>query len=154
MKTMKTIAALAAIAIPLAACAPADDIKASDMTTTATSSTWTQPPADERMIQDPYDPPQQPSKTVEPLISEEIIAEIAMESTLADKGIDLGPGVAAEYAKIVCEGMEEGVDPMMIALLGQNGFPEYTVEEHAMMVGASVGSHCPELGYIIDQMGD
>lgn len=87
-------------------------------------------------------------------MSDSEISVAAMESSLLKEGINLPPGLAAEYADAVCTDLGNGVDPMNIAMTAHKYLPMYDIMDHAMMVGASVGSHCEEYGYIIDSMGE
>lgn len=135
---MKIILASAASLAVLAGCEGATDLgdaNASSRTSTASSTYEADGPAgwDREATSSP----------------EEI-----MESALLREGINLPPGLAADYADAVCTDLGDGVDPINIAYTAHKHLPMYDIMEHAMMVGASVGPFCPEYGYIIEQMGE
>lgn len=88
------------------------------------------------------------------LMEDEDTQASVMESVLLKEGINLPPGLAADYADAVCTDMADGVNPMNIAYTAHKHLPMYDIIEHAKMVGASVGTHCREYGYMIEQMGE
>ena len=71
-------------------------------------------------------------------------AEDVLEATLRSEGIDTPAGFAAQYADIVCTGFDDGLDLYDMVAIGHQEIPRYSVNEHAFMVGASVGTFCPE----------
>lgn len=77
-----------------------------------------------------------------------------LETVLLREGINLPPGLAADYADAVCTDLGDGVEPMNIAFTAHKHLPMYDIIEHAKMVGASAGTFCPEYGYMIEQMGE
>ena len=70
--------------------------------------------------------------------------EDVLEATLRSEGIDTPAGFAAQYADIVCTGFDDGLDLYDMVAIGHQEIPRYSVNEHAFMVGASVGTYCPE----------
>lgn len=88
------------------------------------------------------------------LMKDEDTQASVMESVLLKEGINLPPGLAADYADAVCTDLEDGVNPLNIAYTAHKHLPMYDIIEHAKMVGASVGTHCREYGYMIEQMGE
>lgn len=85
-----------------------------------------------------------------PSRSSETIVTLAMKNTLADEGIHLPESMYYEYAQVVCEGIADGVDPMDAAYIGADALPSWSLMDHVMMVGASIGALCPEQSYRID----
>ena len=70
--------------------------------------------------------------------------EDVLEATLRSEGIDTPAGFAAQYADIVCTGFDDGLDLYDMVAIGHQEIPRYSLNEHAFMVGASVGTYCPE----------
>ena len=70
--------------------------------------------------------------------------EDVLESTLRGEGIHTPAGFAAQYADIVCTGFDDGLDLYDIVAIGNTEIPRYSLNQHAFMVGASVGTYCPE----------
>lgn len=100
-------------------------------------------------------PPHPTTETMQtPAYEDDIDAKDIMEAALLREGINLPPGLAAEYADAVCTDLEDGFTPMGIAFTAHKHLPMYDIVQHGMMVGASVGSFCPEYGYLIEQMGE
>lgn len=130
---MKIILASAASLAVLAGCEGATDL--GDANTASRTSTSTSTPTTT------YEPPPMTPWTMSPQ-DEADLAEAAMESTLMDNGIYLPPGIAAEYADIVCRALDRGESPHSIASAGARNLYMYDLMEHALMVGAAVGSHC------------
>jgi|SRR5690625_1596009 len=83
---------------------------------------------------------------VEPPASQDVIVTEAMRMTLAEEGIVLPDGMYLEYARVACDGIGEGLDPLVVARIASAELPQWDVVEHAMIVGASVGALCPEFG--------
>lgn len=76
--------------------------------------------------------------------------ELVLSSVFADEGIFLPEGVALEYAQVVCGGLEDGLDLTEIVSIGSTYGPVSDLMDNAFMVGASVGTVCPEYSYILD----
>lgn len=145
---MKIALASAASLAVLAGCEGTTDLSDASTisrTSTAASTYETHEPE--------YVAPEKPELQTQGPMSDAEVSVAAMETTLLSQGINLPPGLAAEYADAVCTDIGNGVDPMNIAMTAHKHLPMYDIMEHAMMVGASVGSHCEEYGYIIDSMG-
>lgn len=145
-----SIAVSAAIALAvLSGCGPIEDAAASS-TSTTTSSTYTPPSSSATATPDAE--PEGMSPEAEQAIRQNpaFQAEV-MGNVLANEGIYMPEGMIGEYAQIICDGLREGMHPMMLHSVSMRNFPEWDTMDHAMMIGASVGSHCPELGYIIDE---
>ena len=79
-----------------------------------------------------------------PIGREPVSDEDVLEATLLSEGIHTPAGFAAQYADIVCTGFDDGLDLYDIVAIGHQEIPRYSVNEHAFMVGASVGTYCPE----------
>ena len=84
------------------------------------------------------------STNVAPAEREPVSDEDVLEATLLSEGIHTPAGFAAQYADIVCTGFDDGLDLYDIVAIGHQEIPRYSVNEHAFMVGASVGTFCPE----------
>lgn len=123
--------------------APKPQTKATPVST-ASSTTYTPSTT--------YSPPPPTRSEAEVRLDPEFQAEV-LRRVLVDEGIFLPEGFGPEYARIVCEGFLDEVNPMTVLRIAYNNFPEYTTGQHATMIGASVGSHCPEMSYIIEQAG-
>ena len=121
------VAVGAAFALTMSGCAidtstPADDSPVTDRV--LTSSTNVAPAA--------------------PIEREPVSDEDVLEATLRSEGIYTPAGFAAQYADIVCTGFDDGLDLYDLVAIGHQEIPRYSVNEHAFMVGASVGTFCPE----------
>lgn len=138
----KTITTLAASMIALTGCATGETVASPETNTSTSTSTTAAQPTEEYTYDD----------ALEAVQSEPALQEMVMERVLESEGLYLPPGMAADYAEIVCDGLRNGSDPMDIAAAGYRNFPEYDIMDHALLVGASVGSHCVDLSYIIEGM--
>lgn len=107
---------------------------------------------------EPYVPPY--TTTVEPaddtvapgsVLDDSTKAKI-MVKVLEPEGIFMSESFASDYAGITCQGLRDGQNPMTVARIAASEISRYDFMEHAMIVGAAVGSHCPELGYMIDEL--
>lgn len=67
-----------------------------------------------------------------------------VELMLESEGIDLPPGFVAEYAEEVCTGLRRGDSSQLLLLEQYSDAIEINIEEHAMIFGLVVGSHCPQ----------
>ena len=79
-----------------------------------------------------------------PAESAPVSLEDVLEATLLSEGIHTPAGFAAQYADIVCTGFDDGLDLYDMVAIGHQEIPRYSLNEHAFMVGASVGTYCPE----------
>ena len=79
-----------------------------------------------------------------PIERQPVLMEDVLEATLRSEGIDTPEGFAAQYADIVCTGFDDGLDLYDMVAIGHQEIPRYSVNDHAFMVGASVGTYCPE----------
>lgn len=71
--------------------------------------------------------------------------EAAMESALAGEGIEVPfDGFVERYADIVCTGFGDGLPFLTLVRIGVEEMPRFAADEHAFLVGASVGAFCPE----------
>lgn len=142
----KTITTLAASMIALTGCATGETVAPPETSTSTSTSTSTYTTAAQPTEEYTYD------DALEAVQNEPALQEEVMERVLESEGLYLPPGMAADYAEIVCDGLRDGADPMDIAAAGYRNFPEYDIMDHALLVGASVGSHCVDLSYIIEGM--
>ena len=88
-----------------------------------------------------------PSSTTTQVLSpaeQKMAAEQGMELALESEGIDLPSGFAAEYAEEVCTGLRRGDSSQLLLLEQYRDAIEIDIEEHAMIFGIAVGSHCPQ----------
>lgn len=85
---------------------------------------------------------------IEPVVPDNVVKEDQLDDILASvmepEGFYLEDGQYYQYAVLVCEGLNDGLAPMSIALIAEESFGRYSLEQHATMVGASVGGLCPE----------
>ena len=85
---------------------------------------------------------------IEPGVPDNVVKEDQLDDILASvmepEGFYLEDGQYYQYAVLVCEGLNDGLAPMTIALIAEESFGRYSLEQHAMMVWASVGGLCPE----------
>lgn len=77
------------------------------------------------------------------------VVDEVMRSVAADEGITMPAGMGGDYADIVCTGFEDGLAFPLIVQIAADALPDWTVEQHAFLVGASVGSACPEYAHTI-----
>lgn len=86
------------------------------------------------------------SSTVAPAkpMSGKDLTGMAISNVAADEGIQISPSMASDYADIVCEGLDDGLHPLIVASIGAEEIPRYSSEDHGFLVGASIGANCPE----------
>lgn len=118
-------------AIALAACSPAD-----------VEVDGTAVPASRR-IESSTPPPVEPAR-VDPYVTPVDVVDEVVRSVAADEGITVPAGTGSEYADIVCTAFEDGVPFLLIVSIAASELPEWTPEQHAYLVGASVGAACPQ----------
>lgn len=88
-----------------------------------------------------------PSSTTTRVLSpaeQKMAAAQGMELALESEGIDLPPGFASEYAEEVCTGLRRGDSSQLLLMQQYRDAIEIDIEEHAMIFGVVVGSHCPQ----------
>lgn len=85
---------------------------------------------------------------VEPVVEENPTGTV-ISTVAADEGISIAPGMAGEYAAIICEGFVDGLSLVTMVHIGASALPRFTEEQHAFLIGASVGTLCPEFSYRI-----
>ena len=119
--TMKYILAIAAPALLLLAACDGDLTQNSQATTehSVTSTTRQSMTEDERI-------------------------DMILQSVAADKGIHIPEGMAVEYADIVCTGFDDGLPFPLMVTIAADELDRWTLEQHAFLIGASVGAKCPE----------
>ena len=136
MKRALVLVPVAALA--LAACGPADvevDGTAVPASRHIESSTMVPPPVEPARI-DPY------VTTVD--VVDEVIREVA-----ADEGIILPAGMGSQYADIVCTGFDDGLSFPLVVTIAADELDHWTLEQHAFLIGASIGAKCPEFSYLV-----
>lgn len=130
------LAALAAGALPLAACSPsASTFEADPATSTASVSRVAEAE------------PLSTSQTIMPPAIEETIAERAYLETIEEAGIYLDRDEALLVGNVVCEFLDDGGDPYaLIAGLAMNPYdrpiPTVSNEDLPSVMGAAMGSLC------------
>ena len=135
---MRALFVLPVAALALAACGPADvevDGTAVPASRHIESSTVAPPPVEPARI-DPY------VTTVD--VVDEVIREVA-----ADEGIILPAGMGSQYADIVCTAFDDGLPFPLVVAIAADELDHWTPEQHAFLVGASVGASCPEWAGVI-----
>ena len=127
---MKRILAIAAPALLLLAACDGDLTQNSQTTTehTVTSTSTTRQAA----------PPAKPAMTEDERI------DMILQSVAADEGIYMPDGMAGEYADIVCAGFDDGLSFPLVVTIAADELDHWTLEQHAFLIGASVGAKCPE----------
>ena len=127
---MKRILAIAAPALLLLSACDGDLTQNSPATTehTVTSTSTTRQAA----------PPAKPAMTEDERI------DMVLQSVAADEGIHMPDGMAGEYADIICDGLDDGLSFTMLVRIGVDALPRWDAEQHAFLIGASVGAKCPE----------
>lgn len=136
MKRALVLLPLAAVA--LAACGPADvqvDGTAVPTTRHIESTTVAPPPVEPARI-DPYVTPVD--------VVDEVIREVA-----ADEGIILPAGMGSQYADIVCTGFDDGLSFPLVVTIAADELDHWTLEQHAFLIGASIGAKCPEFSSLV-----
>lgn len=126
-------------ALALAACGPADvevDGTAVPASRHIESSTVAPPPPVEPARIDPY---------VTPV---DVVDEV-VRSVAADEGIILPAGMGSQYADIVCTAFEDGLSFPLVVMIAADELDHWTPEQHAFLIGASVGASCPEWAGVI-----
>lgn len=96
----------------------------------------------------PVSPPVEPTK-VEPNVSTGDQVDIVMQAVAADEGIHMPDGMATEYADIICEGLDDGLSPQMLVRIAVNGIPTWDADQHAFLIGVSIGAKCPEYAHVV-----
>lgn len=75
--------------------------------------------------------------------SDEVVGA-AMGAVIESEGIPLPQSMHLEYARISCKAIGEGINPIAVASAAHDGMPQYSLMDHATLVGASVGAMCPQ----------
>lgn len=70
--------------------------------------------------------------------------EDKMDYVVDSENIDMPRHESSKYAAMVCEELRDGFTSQDIMIFRLSEMPEIDVMDHATLVGASVGSHCPE----------
>ena len=127
---MKRILAIAAPALLLLSACDGDLTQNSQTTTehavTSTSTT------------------RQAAPPAKPAMTEDERTDMILQSVAADEGIHMPDGMAGEYATIICDGLDDGLSLTMLVRIGVDALPRWDAEQHAFLIGASVGAKCPE----------
>lgn len=125
-------------AVVLAACGPADvqvDGTAAPTTMHIESTTVAPPPVKPARI-DPYVTPVD--------VVDEVIREVA-----ADEGIILPADMGSQYADIVCTAFDDGLSFPLVVTIAADELDHWTPEQHAFLIGASIGAKCPEYAHVV-----
>ena len=135
---MRALFVLPVAAIALAACSPADievDGTAVPASRHIESSTMVPPPVEPARI-DPY------------VTTVDVVDEV-VRSVAADEGIILPAGMGSQYADVVCTAFDDGLSFPVVVMIAADELDHWTPEQHAFLVGASVGASCPEWAGVI-----
>lgn len=140
-KTIKALVATAATALLVTGCATGTDIG----TASSTSSTASTAPESSEYLQDDTVVPSQSYTSSEDRLDE------AMRSVASSEGIYLPEGIGSAYAQDVCDLLDNGNDVFDVVLIAIRDLPELDLEmeDHAFLVGASIGGACPEYEYLV-----
>ena len=95
----------------------------------------------------PVAPAVEPSK-VEPYVPVDR-TDAVLQSVAASEGIDMPDGMASEYADIICEGLDDGLSPLALVRIAAAELTQWDDDQHAFLVGASIGAKCPEFSYLV-----
>ena len=138
-KTIKALVATAATALLVTGCATGTDIGSPTSTTASTA------PSTGEYLQDDEVVPSQPYTSSEDRLDE------VMRSVASSEGIYLPEGLGSAYAQDVCDLLDNGNDVFDVVLIALRDLPELGLEaeEHAYLVGASIGGACPEYEYLV-----
>ena len=79
-----------------------------------------------------------------PAMTEDERIDMVLQSVAADEGIHMPDGMAGEYADIICDGLDDGLSFTMLVRIGVDALPRWDAEQHAFLIGASVGAKFPE----------
>lgn len=121
--------------------APTTETVTSEVTTSVTPAPSLE--AEDRVV--PPEPEAEPA-VIEPVESEDDfdLTDMVMQSVMANEGVYLEDGFGGEYARLTCEALDDGLTPMDAMFISMDSLPGYTMDEHAMLVGASIGAECPQ----------
>lgn len=72
----------------------------------------------------------------------EIGAKIA--EVVYPEGVKMTFDQLYDYSEAVCQGMDDGLDPLWMARTSAQEIPRYSLSQHSTVVGASIGANCPE----------
>ncbi|GLB62706.1 hypothetical protein NCCP2495_05840 [Dietzia sp. NCCP-2495] len=75
--------------------------------------------------------------------------DAVLQSVAAGEGIDMPDGMASQYADIICQGLDDGLSPMALVRIAANELTQWDDDQHAFLVGASIGAKCPEFSYLV-----
>lgn len=141
-KTIKALVATAATALLVTGCATGTDIGTPTSTTSTTASSA--PPTGGYLQDDRVVPSQSYTS------SEDRLDQL-MRSVASSEGIYLPEGLGSAYAQDVCDLLDNGNDVYDVVLIALRDLPELGLEaeEHAFLVGASIGGACPEYEYLV-----
>ena len=122
--------------LALSACESASTVPASSGDRVIESTTVT-----------PAAPAVEPSK-VEPYVPVDS-TDMILQSVAASEGIDMPDGMASQYADIICQGLDDGLSPMALVRIAASELTQWDDDQHAFLVGASIGAKCPEFSYLV-----
>lgn len=96
----------------------------------------------------PVAPAVEPSK-VEPYVTPVDVVDEVIREVAADEGIILPAGMGSQYADIVCTGFDDGLSFPLVVTIAADELDHWTLEQHAFLIGASIGAKCPEYAYVV-----
>ena len=138
-----------ALVASLAACNTDSDTEVQTSTVTvseSTSATTTTPRSlpDDNVVAPPATSESAPMTDLEFL-------DALMIMVAADEGIYLSEGMGAAYAQDVCDLLEKRYSLTEVIQIAMRDLPEMglTSNEHAYLVGASIGGACPQYEYMV-----
>lgn len=145
-KTIKGLVAAAATALLLTGCAtgPTNGTETTASSASSASTTTTAPESSEYLQDDRVVPSQSYTSSEDPL--DEVMRDVA-----SSNGIYLPEGLGSAYALDVCDLLDNGNDVFDVVLIALRDLPELglEMEEHAFLIGASIGGACPEYEYLV-----
>ena len=125
-------------ALALAACGPA-----------AVEVDGTAVPASRHIESSTVAPPPVEPARIDPYVTTVDVVDEVVRSVAADEGIILPAGMGSQYADIVCTAFDDGLSFPLVVMIAADELDHWTPEQHAFLVGASVGAKCPEWAGVI-----
>ena len=96
----------------------------------------------------PVAPAVEPSK-VDPYVTPVDVVDEVIREVAADEGIILPAGMGSQYADIVCTGFDDGLSFPLVVTIAADELDHWTLEQHAFLIGASIGAKCPEYAHVV-----
>lgn len=137
----------AALVVSLAACGGDTDTDPQVSTVTVSESTSATPTTSQNFPDDSVVAP--PATSSPSPVTDEEFLDALMIMVAKEEGIHLSEGMGAAYAQDVCDLLDNRYTFYEVIQIAVRDLPEMglTSNEHAYLVGASIGGACPEYEY-------